>query len=122
VVLVGIIVVGTVAYDIYLHPADPEPVGTAIIKVSGDARFTGTVGTVRDQHGIRGTTPVALAVPYRKADYVIAQVNSPETVEAKIYMEYQVTEKGKTETKQRVVEEGRGTGIVLTWKPPRSEA
>jgi hypothetical protein len=116
-IFIGMIVVAGVALDIYLHPPDPEPVGTAIIKVSGDSRFTGTVGTVRDQHGIKGTTPVALTVPYRKADYVMAEINSPETVEARIYVEY---EEGN-ETKQRVVKEGSGTGIVLVWKPPRSE-
>jgi hypothetical protein len=92
-IFIGMIVVAGVALDIYLHPPDPEPVGTAIIKVSGDSRFTGTVGTVRDQHGIKGTTPVALTVPYRKADYVMAEVNSPETVEARIYVEYEVREK-----------------------------
>jgi hypothetical protein len=117
-VVMVVVVVGVVALDIYRHPPDPKPVGTAIIKVSGDARFTGIVGTVRDQHGIKGTTPVALRVPYRKADYVMAEINSPETVEAKIYVEYQVTDNGKPETRQRLVEEGRGMGFALMWKAP----
>ena len=38
-ILVGIVVVGVVAYDIYLHPAAPKPVGTAVIKISGTAPF-----------------------------------------------------------------------------------
>jgi hypothetical protein len=121
VLLVGVAVVAAVAWDLYVHPPDPDPVGTAIIKVSGGSRFTGTVGTVRDQHGIRGTTAVALTVPYRKADYVMAEVNGPEAVEARIYVEYEVREEGETLTRRRMVKEGSGTGIVLAWKPPPEE-
>jgi hypothetical protein len=66
VLLVGAIVVAGVAWDIYLHPPDPDPVGTARIVVSGteDIAFRGTVGTVRDEHEIEGRTPLTFSVPY----------------------------------------------------------
>jgi len=45
-----IIVASVVGYDIYLHPPDPEVVGTATIKISGTSHFQGEVGTEAITH------------------------------------------------------------------------
>jgi hypothetical protein len=78
---VGAVVVGFVGYDIYLHPADPEPVGKAIIEVTGapDLAFSGSVGTIACPYGIEGQTPVALKVPYRRADTSPRPSSGPRT-------------------------------------------
>lgn len=80
VLLVGAVVVAGVAWDIYLHPPDPEPVGTAKIVVSGTegVAFKGTVGTVRDEHAIEARTPLAFSVPYRRADYITTTISPVE--------------------------------------------
>src|SRR3712207_1781134 len=79
---IGAIVVGFVAYDIYMHPADPEPAGTATILIGGTdgLRFSGDVGTVREPLGITATTPVTLEAPYRRADWVIASLRRKDPV------------------------------------------
>jgi hypothetical protein len=68
--------VGAVAYDIYIHPADPPPAGTATTKIWGEGethiRFTATtVGTLADEHNIEGETPITFEASYRRADYVV---------------------------------------------------
>lgn len=123
VLLVGAIVVAGVAWDIYLHPPDPDPVGTARIVVSGTEgiAFRGTVGTVRDEHEIEGRTPLKFSVPYRRADYVAASVESVEedgsgTLQVAIE---QVREQAKDKIVQRE-QTGAGREVVVVWKPPRS--
>jgi hypothetical protein len=128
VLLVGAIVVAGVAWDIYLHPPDPEPVGTAKIVVSGTegVAFRGTVGTVRDEHAIEARTPLAFSVPYRRADYITMTI-SPEGVGGqgilKAEIRKSVTIKGRTV--ERTVEEGQteaaGGEVLLVWKAPRGD-
>jgi hypothetical protein len=126
VLLVGAIVVAGVAWDIYLHPPDPEPVGTAQIVVSGTegVAFRGTVGTVRDEHTIEARTPLAFSVPYRRADYITTTISPVEegghgTLKAEIRKS--VTIEGRTV--ERTVEEEQteaaGGEVLLVWKAPR---
>ena len=106
---VGIIVVVTVAYDIYLHPPDPRIAGTATIKISGTAHFQGDVGTLANTYTIEGRAPVTVKVPYRPADYVVADIEqSSGTVEI---IRNDKGHKGQT------VQEGSNT--LLMWKAPR---
>jgi hypothetical protein len=102
---VAISVVAIVAYDIYLHPPNPRPAGTATIKISGTAHFQGDVGTLANTYTIEGRAPVTVKVPYRRADYVVADIEqSSGTVEIR-------DDKGQT------VQEGSNT--LLMWKAPR---
>lgn len=123
VLLVGAIVMAGVAWDIYVHPPDPEPVGTAKIVVSGTEgiAFRGTVGTVRDEHEIEGRTPLTFSVPYRRADYVTASVEPVEDGSGTLWVNIkQMREKAKDKIVQR--EQTRsGREIVVVWKAPRSE-
>ena len=122
VVFVGIIVVGTVGYDIYRHPAGPNPVGTSIIEIEGTKgiRFKGTVGTVREQHAIEASTPVTFKTPYTRADYVVANISpvnqrSQATLKAEI-KKVIVNAKDKTVEKEQTT----GGGVFLIWEPPHS--
>jgi hypothetical protein len=123
VLLVGAWVVAIVAYDIYLHPADPEPVGTAIIEISGTEGidFRGTVGTVRDEHEIEGTTPLTFTTPYRRADYVAVNISpmwqkNQGTLKAEIK---KVIANAKDKTLEK--EQTTGGGVFLIWKLSHSE-
>jgi hypothetical protein len=107
VLFVGIIVVSVVGYDIYMHPPDPETVGTAIIEITGEGAFRGSLGTIRDEHAIHATAPVTLSVDFRRADYVFADVGDSQDIEATIGVK-------RNETIE-IVE--KGTGIVM-WKVP----
>jgi len=126
VLLVGVVVVAVVAYDIYLHPPDPNPVGTAIIEISGTEgiRFRGTVGTEREEYTLEGRTPVTFTTPYRRADYVTADISPAEeggqgTLKVEI-------KKVVIEAKDKTVEEGQteatGGRVFLVWKPPHSRS
>ncbi len=116
--LVGIIVVATVAYDIYLHPADPETVGTATIEISGTTHFRGDVGTVANMHTIEGNGPATVEVPYRRADYVVADIEQDSgTVEICAYLVVGRKPSGEVRAECTTVEEG--TGTLLMWKVPR---
>jgi hypothetical protein len=103
---VAISVVAIVAYDIYRHPHDPRIAGTATIKISGTAHFQGDVGTVANTYTIEGKAPVTVKVPFRRADYVVADLEQAEpsgTVEIR-------------DDKGRTVQEGSNT--LLMWKAP----
>ena len=122
VVFVGIIVVGTVGYDIYLHPPGPNPIGTSIIEIEGTKgiRFRGTVGTVREEHAIEGTTPVTFKTPYTRADYVAANISPVEqgsqgTLKVEI-KKVVINAKDKTVEKEQTT----GGGVFLMWEPPHS--
>ncbi len=82
---------GVVAYNIYLHPADPKPVGTATIKISGTDHFQGEAGTVSvtgsEMHVLEGRAPFTIEVPYRRADYVSVNVEASGTVEIRVECE-----------------------------------
>jgi hypothetical protein len=128
VLLVVAIVVAGVAWDIYLHPPDPEPVGTAKIVVSGTegVAFKVTVGTVRDEHAIEARTPLAFSVPYRRADYITTTISPVEeggqgTLKAEIRELVTIGDR----TIERTVEEGQteaaGGEVLLVWKAPRGD-
>jgi hypothetical protein len=128
VLLVGAMVVAGVAWDIYLHSPDPEPVGTAKIVVSGTGgvAFKGTVGTVRDEHAIEARTPLAFSVPYRRADYITTTISPVEeggqgTLKAEIRELVTIGDR----TVERTVEEGQteaaGGEVLLVWKAPRGD-
>lgn len=129
VLLVGVVVVAVVAYDIYLHPPDPNPVGTAIIEISGTEgiRFRGTVGTESDEYTLEGRTPVTFTTPYRRADYVTADISPAEEGgqgTLKVEIRKVVVIEAKDKTVEKTVEEGQteatGGRVFLVWKPPRS--
>jgi hypothetical protein len=110
-VFVGVIVVAAVGYDIYLHPAEPQPLEKpAVIEISGTGRFHGVVGTTRrgGTYTIEGGAPATVKVPYALADFVVANVELPSGSEAG---NVKIRVKGKT------VKEGAGT--LLVWRPPR---
>ena len=112
--VVGAVVVGVVAYDIYLHPAAPKPVGTAVIKISGTAPFRGEVGTLNryGTHAIEGRAPVTVEVPYGRADYVAATMErSSGTVEICL----------KRNNTCKTVEKSSANNSSLMWKAPRAE-
>ena len=128
VLLVGAMVVAGVAWDIYLHPPDPEPVGTAKIVVSGTegVAFKGTVGTVRDEHAIEARTPLTFSVPYRRADYITTTISpveegGQETLKVEIRELVTIGDR----TVERTVEEGQteatGGEVLLVWKAPRGD-
>jgi hypothetical protein len=111
--LVGAVVVGVVAYNIYLHPAAPRPVGTAVIKISGTAPFRGEVGTLNryGTHAIEGRAPVTVEVPYGRADYVAATMErSSGTVEICL----------KRKDTCKTVEKSSANNPSLMWKAPRA--
>jgi hypothetical protein len=117
--LIGAVVVAVVAYDIYLHPPDPAPVGTATIEVSGTSgiHFKGTVGTLREEHPIEGATPLKFETEYRRADYVVANLAkeepSPGTLKVAIRVGEQTVDEGQTQR--------RGDKVLVMWKAPRAK-
>jgi hypothetical protein len=119
--LVGAVVVGVVAYDIYVHPAAPKPVGTAVIKISGTAPFSGEVGTLNryGMHTIEGEASATVEVPYGRADYVVANMQrSSGTVEIclqreKVKRNFDVVRTCKT------VEKSSESDALVMWKAPR---
>lgn len=123
VVFIGIVVVGTVGYDIYRHPAGPNPVGTSIIEIEGTKgiRFRGMIGTVRELHAIEGTTPLTFKTPYTRADYVAVDLSPVEqgsqaTLKAEI-KKVVINAEDKTVEK----EQATGGGVFLMWEPPHSD-
>jgi len=101
-------VLAAVALDIYQHPADPRVVGTAAVEVSGTGRFEGTVGAGWGEYAVKGTAPLSIEVPYRRADSVSVYVHPDggSAVTARIRVGCRTVDKGK--------------GHVLIWKVPRS--
>jgi hypothetical protein len=120
--LVGAVVVGVVAYDIYLHPAAAKPVGTAAIKISGTAPFRGEVGTLHryGTHTIEGRAPFTVEVPYGRADYVTANMErSSGTVEICLKRE-RVKKNFKTVVTCETVEKSSESDALVMWKAPRA--
>jgi hypothetical protein len=109
VTLVGILVVVLmVGYDIYRLPADPRVVHTATVKISGTGRFQGTLGTVSNEWAVEGRAPLTVEVPYRRIDYVSADIR----------MDDGSSGTAKIEVDCKPVAEG--TGHVVMWKVPRA--
>jgi hypothetical protein len=124
VLFIGALVVAVIAYDIYLHPSDPNPVGTATIEISGTAgiHFQGTVGTQSDEYTLKGRTPVTFKTPYRRADYVTADISPTEekgqgTLKVEIR---KVVSNAKDKTVEKGQTEATGGRVFLVWKPSRS--
>jgi hypothetical protein len=118
--LVGAAIVGIVAYDIYLHPAAPKPVGTAVIKISGTAPFRGEVGTLNryGTHIIEGVAPVSVEVPYGRGDYVSAAMQrSSGTVE--ICLKHERVTKLKIVVTCETLEKSSDPDAFVMWKAPR---
>jgi hypothetical protein len=123
VLLVLVIVVATVAYDIYLHPPGPNTIGMSIIEIEGTEgiRVKGTIGTVRELHAIEASTPVTFKTPYTRADYVAVDLSPVEeggqaTLKAEI-KKVVINAKDKTVEK----EQAAGGGVFLIWEPPHSD-
>jgi hypothetical protein len=90
---VGIVVVATVGYAIYEQPREPKFIGTVTGKPH--TKFSGTVGTLMDEHEVSGYTPFQLKVGYRQADEVFAVVRSNTgAVNAAIRVERKVVDEG----------------------------
>ena len=119
--LVGVAIVGIVAYDIYLHPAAPKPVGTAVIKISGTAPFRGDVGTLNryGTHTIEGRAPVTLEVPYGRADYVSAVMERSSGTVAICLKHERVTKTFKIVIICTTVEKSSDPDPLVMWKAPR---
>jgi hypothetical protein len=122
-VFVGALVIAVVGYDIYLHPPDPSPVGTATIEISGTEgiRFRGTVGIESAEYTLEGETPVTFTTPYRRADYVTANISPvEESGQGTLRVEIKnVAPDGKEETVKEGRTEASGGRVFLVWKPPR---
>jgi hypothetical protein len=111
---------GIIFYDIYTHPADPAPADRATIVIGGTegVRFSGTVGTLREPLGITATTPVTVESPYRRADWVIADLHKVDeptnvgTLRVGIVEDEQTVEQGETNR--------RGGEVLVMWDDPRS--
>jgi hypothetical protein len=131
VLLCTLFISGIVFYDIYTHPADPNPAGTATILIGGTSgvRFSGDVGTLREPLGITATTPVAVETPYRRADWVIANLQKEDdptnrgTLRVKI-VKYKPRLNENKPPKVILLEEGetrrQGGGLLVMWDVPRS--
>ena len=128
-VFIGALVVAVIAYDIYLHPFDPHPVGTAVIEISGTEgiHFRGTVGTSEagEEYTLEGSTPVTFKTPYRQADYVTADISPAEEEEGGQGTLRVDIRKVVINAKDKTVEEGQtgatGGRIFLVWKPPHND-
>jgi uncharacterized membrane protein len=72
--LVGTVVVGAVAYGIYVRPPGPDEAGTATVEVAGDGRFRGEVGIDSSMRAVEGTAPFSMEVPHGRADYVSVNI------------------------------------------------
>ena len=102
--LIGAVVLGGVALDIYLHPPGPKQVGTATVQILGTARFRGEVGISGDTLTIEAKAPVSVEVPFARADYVVAQMEDPPgTLKIRV----------KDETV------ARSSGSLVAWDVPR---
>ena len=115
--LVGIAVLGTVGYAIYQQPTDPEPLGTATVEVLGtpNTEFSGTVGTLTDEHDVSGANQLSLEVPYRQTDHVVAtlQQDTAGTLTVRIRAQQEIVDDGQTNA--------NGERVVLLWRAPRGE-
>lgn len=122
VLFVGILVIGIVAYDIYLHPPDPDPAGTVTVNVSGTPGipFEGRIYIENDQHAIEAETPFTFRTGYRYADYIYADIirdrdqAEPGTLKAAILVKNTAVDSGQAESP--------GGRVTLDWKAPRSPA
>ena len=116
--VVGVVVVAAVAYDIYLHPAGPQAVGTATIKVSGTLHFEGDVGTVSttgsNTFAIEARAPVTLKVPFRRADHVVADIEHAKPSEAGT-----VAIRAECKTVAKSPAGASAARTSLMWKVPR---
>ena len=99
-----VFLLGVVAYDITLHPAGPEIVGIATVKIKGSGHFRGECGTERTTFTFEGEAPATVEVPFTRADYVAAVMEEPPEG-------LQIQVKGET------AQESSGT--VVMWKVPR---
>lgn len=109
VIFIGAIVVAAVGYDMYLHPASPQVMDEALVKITGTSAFHGKVGTVENASEIDGKAPFTMTVPYRLSDYVTADIDfasSPGTVKIRVAC--------------RTVKETTASGRLLIWKVPPS--
>ena len=108
VLFIGALVVAVIAYDIYLHPVDPNPVGTATIEISGTEgiHFQGTVGTESDEYTLEGRTPVTFKTPYRRADYVTADISPAEEEKGQGTLKVEIR-KVVINAKDKTVEKGQ---------------
>ena len=115
--LVGLFVLGTVGYAIYLQPSNPQPLGTATVEITGDSKvaFSGTVGVVNDERRIEGTAPTRLEVPYEEADDVAAVIEQQGsgTLRVRIRVGNEKVDEGRTST--------IGERVAVMWKAPRQE-
>jgi hypothetical protein len=114
--LVGLFVLGTAGYAIYLQPSNPQPLGTATVEISGnpDTLFSGTVGTLTDEHDIRGEVPITFEVPYKQADYVVTNLEQQGSGALRVRI------KAEGETMDEGQANESGDHVVLMWKAPRS--
>jgi hypothetical protein len=126
--LVGICLVGVVGLYLYQQPPNPQPAGTATIKVWGEGeaviRFSGSVGVLNDEHSIEAQTPFAFEAPYRYADYVVASIEKDEHEEDReplkvaIRVSDEATDEGQVVDKGQV--EAAGSRASVMWKAPRA--
>jgi hypothetical protein len=114
------VVVGAVAYDIYLHPAGPQAVGTATIKMSGTSHFEGNVGTVSTTsdhtHTIEASVPAKVKVNFARADHVVADIEQAKPSEAGTV---EIRAECTTVAKSPASEAASGARTSLLWKVPR---
>jgi hypothetical protein len=120
--LVGICLVGVVGLYLYQQPPNPQPAGTATIKVWGEGeaviRFSGTFGALNDEHSIEAQTPFAFETPYRYADYVVAAIEKDaheedrEPLKVAIRVDDEAVDKGQVEA--------AGSRASVMWKAPRA--
>jgi hypothetical protein len=120
--LVGICLMGVVGLYLYQQPPNPQPAGTATIKVWGEGeaviRFSGTFGALNDEHSIEAQTPFAFETPYRYADYVVAAIEKDaheedrEPLKVAIRVDDEAVDKGQVEA--------AGSRASVMWKAPRA--
>jgi hypothetical protein len=113
IMLVSVIfVVGIVGYDIYQTPSEPHFVYAATIVISGTGHFESDVGTPFNEYTVQGHVsqgePLAIDVPYRRADYVSANVR------------WAGGASGTTKIQVGCRTVAERTAHVVMWKAPRS--
>ena len=120
--LVGICLVGVVGLYIYQQPPNPPLAGMATIEVWGEGealiRFSGTFGTLNDEHSIEAQTPFAFEAPYRYADYVVAAIEKDEHEEDQEPLKVAIRVDDEAVDKGQV--EAAGSRAFVMWKAPRA--